>query len=459
MQLIMAAADEMERKFTTNFLEGEDYPKEGDSSDLARARAELAALQNKFENTGFVSSPVTYVEQIAPKRPAPSVITNVPVPVMSTTQPQPTAQRGYLNPHEIVDLAFFQDRTASENEEVEIEAEEESSEEEEEDEEEADEEETPEEGSYSEHSEGEQSEEEEEEEEEQEEEEEEEQEEEEEEEQEEEEEDEEDQGSWKSRSGKDLRRKCVTRLGRRPRRRRGKRSRPGNDSWNSPAQQWDEVVEMVRELPSVSNRKWSLEQMKAITSAREGNVAATKGENLKAEEILGLLVKLGSFEKLTLLAPATQALVGAEEAHELEESLRMAERRLEEIEDEPDDQEQDKDFEERFKKDEYDGEYKRIGMVMSSNQLDEFYHERTKRTFRLGRGHLFVDAKEGLLPLRVVCGKERQLEVIVALHEGLAGGHRGADATYYKVSRLYHLDGLRDMVMRYCKSCEACQKR
>ncbi|GBG76595.1 hypothetical protein CBR_g22474 [Chara braunii] len=76
----------------------------------------------------------------------------------------PSSRRGYLDPHEIVDLAFFQDRTASENEEEEIEAEEESSEEEEA-EEEADEEETPEEGSYSEHSEGEQSEEEEEEEE------------------------------------------------------------------------------------------------------------------------------------------------------------------------------------------------------------------------------------------------------------------------------------------------------
>ncbi|GBG62864.1 hypothetical protein CBR_g34235 [Chara braunii] len=145
-------------------------------------------------------------------------------------------------------------------------------------------------------------------------------------------------------------------------------------------------------------------------------------------------------------------------AHELAESSRVAERRLNEIEDESEDLERSKDDEGRFRAEEYDGEYKRIGMVMSSNQLDEFYHERTKRTFRLRRGHLFVDAKEGLPPLRVVCGRERQLEVIAALHEGLAGGHRGADATYYKVSRLYHWDGLRDMVMRYCKSCEACQK-
>ncbi|GBG91469.1 hypothetical protein CBR_g52425 [Chara braunii] len=66
----------------------------------------------------------------------------------------------------------------------------------------------------------------------------------------------------------------------------------------------------------MSNRKWSLEQMKAITSAREGNVEAATGGSLKAEEILGLLVKLGSFEKLTLPAPATQTLVGAEEGKE-----------------------------------------------------------------------------------------------------------------------------------------------
>ncbi|GBG74475.1 hypothetical protein CBR_g18885 [Chara braunii] len=42
----------MERKFAANDLEGEDYPRDGDSTELARARAELAALQNKFENMG-----------------------------------------------------------------------------------------------------------------------------------------------------------------------------------------------------------------------------------------------------------------------------------------------------------------------------------------------------------------------------------------------------------------------
>ncbi|GBG92283.1 hypothetical protein CBR_g55052 [Chara braunii] len=81
----------------------------------------------------------------------------------------PPSQRDYLDPREIIDLAFFQDRAGSEDEEIEIKEEEEEEEEEGEEEEAAEEdeeEETPEKGSYSEHSEGEQSEEEEEDEEE-----------------------------------------------------------------------------------------------------------------------------------------------------------------------------------------------------------------------------------------------------------------------------------------------------
>ncbi|GBG91440.1 hypothetical protein CBR_g52395 [Chara braunii] len=95
LQHIMAAAEEMERKFAANFLEGEDYSREGNSSELLRARAELVALQNKFENMGFVSGPVTYLEQIGPKRPNPSEIPSIPVPVIPTpvrTLPPPPVE-------------------------------------------------------------------------------------------------------------------------------------------------------------------------------------------------------------------------------------------------------------------------------------------------------------------------------------------------------------------------------
>ncbi|GBG72073.1 hypothetical protein CBR_g11007 [Chara braunii] len=55
----------MERKFAASFLEGEDHAKEGDSTELTHARMELAALQHKFKNMGFVPGPVTYLEQVA----------------------------------------------------------------------------------------------------------------------------------------------------------------------------------------------------------------------------------------------------------------------------------------------------------------------------------------------------------------------------------------------------------
>ncbi|GBG83686.1 hypothetical protein CBR_g37487 [Chara braunii] len=72
----------MEREFAANFLEGEDYPRDGDSTELAQARAELAALQNKFENMGFVSGPVTYMEQIGPKRVILSETPSISAPTM-----------------------------------------------------------------------------------------------------------------------------------------------------------------------------------------------------------------------------------------------------------------------------------------------------------------------------------------------------------------------------------------
>ncbi|GBG59573.1 hypothetical protein CBR_g49833 [Chara braunii] len=73
----------------------------------------------------------------------------------------------------------------------------------------------------------------------------------------------------------------------------------------------DEAPDMESQTATLTH-----EGMKAITKTREGNVEAAAGGNLKAEEILGLLVKLRSFEKLTLPAPATQTLVGAKEGKE-----------------------------------------------------------------------------------------------------------------------------------------------
>ncbi|GBG79704.1 hypothetical protein CBR_g29968 [Chara braunii] len=88
----MDAAEEMEWKFAASFLENEDYGREGDSSELVKARAELAALQNKFENMGFVAGPVMYVEQVTPRTAPHGVTIDRQIPVMASptaTQPPP----------------------------------------------------------------------------------------------------------------------------------------------------------------------------------------------------------------------------------------------------------------------------------------------------------------------------------------------------------------------------------
>ncbi|GBG60169.1 hypothetical protein CBR_g3413 [Chara braunii] len=107
--------------------------------------------------------PLEIVSQ-SDESPVPHVLTRTLAPYLQCSaclekpgnDRNPPSQRDYLSPREIIDPSYFQDRTATKDEVIAVE--------EEEEEEEDDEEETPEEGSYSEHSEGEQSEEEEEEE-------------------------------------------------------------------------------------------------------------------------------------------------------------------------------------------------------------------------------------------------------------------------------------------------------
>ncbi|GBG64403.1 hypothetical protein CBR_g44287 [Chara braunii] len=43
--------------------------------------------------------------------------------------------------------------------------------------------------------------------------------------------------------------------------------------------------------------------------------------------------------------------------------------------------------------------------------------------------------------------------------DGIAGGHRGIQATYAKISELYYWDGMMDMAGKFCRSCVPCQER
>ncbi|GBG78618.1 hypothetical protein CBR_g27844 [Chara braunii] len=116
---------------------------------------------------------------------------------------------------------------------------------------------------------------------------------------------------------------------------------------------------------------------------------------------------------------------------------------------------------EAFQEKEYEGEYKKIGMWLNGeldeSEVDPVVREKSKG-FVVRDGHLFKKVVDGV-PKRVVCGTSRQLDVIVALHDGVAGGHRSAWVTLNKIQRLYFWDGMNKMVIDFCKSCFPCQQR
>ncbi|GBG85224.1 hypothetical protein CBR_g39790 [Chara braunii] len=116
---------------------------------------------------------------------------------------------------------------------------------------------------------------------------------------------------------------------------------------------------------------------------------------------------------------------------------------------------------EAFKENEYKGEYKKIGMWLNGelgeSEVDPVVREKSKG-FVVRDSYLFKKAADGV-PKRVVCGISRQLDVIAALHDGVADGHRSARVTLNKIQRLYSWEGMSKMVIDFCKSCFSCQQR
>ncbi|GBG82729.1 hypothetical protein CBR_g36257 [Chara braunii] len=113
-----------------------------------------------------------------------------------------------------------------------------------------------------------------------------------------------------------------------------------------------------------------------------------------------------------------------------------------------DDEFEEGEIKEAFHAEEYDGIYLELGLLLSCEMRLRNASDRAQRMLRrylVRDGHLFVRREAGN-PRRVVCGRNRQIDVIVALHDGIAGGHRGIQATYAKISELYYWDGMMDMV-------------
>ncbi|GBG68659.1 hypothetical protein CBR_g3200 [Chara braunii] len=134
---------------------------------------------------------------------------------------------------------------------------------------------------------------------------------------------------------------------------------------------------------------------------------------------------------------------------------------VDEVSESQDDEFEEGEIKEAFRAEEYDGIYLEVGLLLSCEMRLRDASDRAQRMLQrylVRDGHLFVRREVGN-PRRVVCGRNRQIDVVAALHDGIAGGHREVQAKYAKISELYYWDGMMDMVGIFCRSCVPCQER
>ncbi|GBG69726.1 hypothetical protein CBR_g4557 [Chara braunii] len=136
-------------------------------------------------------------------------------------------------------------------------------------------------------------------------------------------------------------------------------------------------------------------------------------------------------------------------------------RNEDEVSESQDDESEEGEIKEAFRAEEYEGIYLELGPLLSCEVRLRDASDRAQRMMQrylVRDDHLFVRREVGN-PRKVVCGRNRQIDVIAALHDGIAGGHRGIQATYAKISELYYWDEMMDMIGKFCRSCVPCQER
>ncbi|GBG72215.1 hypothetical protein CBR_g11147 [Chara braunii] len=109
----------------------------------------------------------------------------------------------------------------------------------------------------------------------------------------------------------------------------------------------------------------------------------------------------------------------------------------------------------------YEGLFREIGLLLVGNKQPTKVNIKAREEaerYVIRGGHLFR-REEGVMPRRVVCGRSRQVNVIQAMHDGLAGGHRSSKRTLAKITPLYYWPGMADMIAIYCQTCLICQER
>ncbi|GBG79600.1 hypothetical protein CBR_g29748 [Chara braunii] len=132
-----------------------------------------------------------------------------------------------------------------------------------------------------------------------------------------------------------------------------------------------------------------------------------------------------------------------------------------EVPESQDDEFEDGEIKEVFRAEEYEGIYLELGLLLSCEMWLRDVSDRAQRmmqSYLVRDDHLFRRREVGN-PRRVICGRNRQIDVIAALQDDIAGGHRGIHATYAKISELYYSDGMMDLIGKFCRSCVPFQER
>ncbi|GBG77366.1 hypothetical protein CBR_g23697 [Chara braunii] len=115
---------------------------------------------------------------------------------------------------------------------------------------------------------------------------------------------------------------------------------------------------------------------------------------------------------------------------------------VDEVPESQDDEFEEGEIKEAFRAEEYDRIYLELGLLLSCKMLLRDASDRAQRMLQrylVRDGHLFVRREVGN-PKRVVCGRNRQIDVVAALLDGIAGGHRGVQATHLAAYALEHPD-------------------
>ncbi|GBG90512.1 hypothetical protein CBR_g50856 [Chara braunii] len=91
-----------------------------------------------------------------------------------------------------------------------------------------------------------------------------------------------------------------------------------------------------------------------------------------------------------------------------------------------DDEFEEGEIRESFRVEEYDGIYWELGLLLSCEMRDRDASakaQKMRHLYVVRDDHLFIKRQVGN-PKRIVCGRNRQIDVIAALHDGIAGGHK-----------------------------------